>query len=217
MLTRLLTIAAIVAGGLASLSAPALAHPHVWVVVRSQFNYAPDGSLVDVRHDWTFDEGFSSFALQGLETGPDGKPTEKTLKELAQVNIDSLKDYDYFTYAQRGKQKFPFAPPKDYSLTYDGTSLTLHFTLPLAKPVPAKGSTAIDVYDPTYFVAFQLADDNPVKLAGGPPGCTVDLHRPDPAATSSSTMTLSESFFNTLTSASNFGSQFSNRATVTCP
>ncbi len=89
---------------LAGLVAPALAHPHVWVVVHSELSYAPDGTLAGVRHNWTFDEGFSSFALQGLETTPDGKPSEKTLAELAQVNIDSLKEFDYFTVAKRGKE-----------------------------------------------------------------------------------------------------------------
>ncbi|WGD28539.1 DUF1007 family protein [Ancylobacter sp. WKF20] len=198
---------------LCGLVAPAFAHPHVWVTVNAELDYAPDGRLTGVRHDWTFDEGFSSYALQGLETGPDGKPSEKTLKELAQVNIDSLKEFDYFTYAKRGKQAIGFAPPKDYSLTYDGTSLTLHFTLPLAEPEAKKGSTTIDVYDPTYFVAFALADDNPIKLAGDAAGCSLALHRPDPAT---GTTTLSEGFFNALTSASNFGSQFANRVTVTC-
>jgi len=199
---------------LASLVAPAFAHPHVWVVVNSELTYAPDGTLAGVRHNWTFDEGFSSFALQGLETTPDGKPSAKTLAELAQVNIDSLKEFEYFTVAKRGKEALPFAPPKDYTLTYDGTALTLHFTLPFVKPQAKKGSMTFDVFDPTYFVAFQLADDNPVKLAGDAAGCSLVLHRPDPAATG--TTTLSEGFFNALTSASEFGSQFANRVTVTC-
>lgn len=210
MLARLALLLSLIVAGIV----PAAAHPHVWVVVNSTFLYGPDGAMTGVRHDWTFDEGFSSFALQGLETSPDGKPSEKTLKELAQVNIDSLKEYAYFTYAKRGKEQFPFAEPRDYSLTYDGSQLTLHFTLPLAQPLPAKGLTAIDVYDPTYFVAFQLADNAPVKLAGSPGGCKVDLHRPDPAT---GTTTLSESFFNALTTSSNFGSQFANRASVSCP
>ena len=197
-----------------TLAGPALAHPHVWVTVRSELDYAPDGTLAGVRHAWTFDEGFSSYALQGLETGPDGKPSEKTLKDLAQVNIDSLKDFDYFTYAKRGKQEEKFLPPKDYFLTYDGTSLTLHFTLPFETPQQKKGAMTLDVYDPTYFVAFQLADDDPVKLAGEAAGCELTLHRPDPAATN--TTNLSEGFFNALTSTSNFGSQFANRVTVSC-
>ncbi|MFK8249933.1 DUF1007 family protein [Ancylobacter terrae] len=194
----------------------ALAHPHVWVTIRSEMLYAPDGTLTGVRHHWTFDEAFSAFALQGLDADKDGKPTEATLKSLAQVNVDSLKEFDYFTIAERGKEKFAFKPPVDYQLTYDGTELTLHFTLPLDKPLPAKGNAlALDVYDPTYFVAFTLADDNPVKLAGAPAGCALDLHRPDPAASASTS--LSESFFNALTSSSQFGSQFANRVTVKCP
>ncbi|MCK0198971.1 DUF1007 family protein [Ancylobacter sp. 6x-1] len=194
---------------------PALAHPHVWVSVTTEIDYAPDGTVRGVKHDWTFDEGFSTFALQGLETGPDGKPSEKTLKDLAQVNVDSLKEFDYFTYAKRGKEKIPFLPPKDYYLTYDGTALTLHFTLPFQKPPAAAGTMTIDVYDPTYFVAFALADTDPVKLAGAPATCTIDLHRPDPAL--GATTTLSESFFTALTSSSSFGSQFANRTTVVCP
>lgn len=201
---------------LVGLAAPALAHPHVWVEVHSELDYTPDARLAGVRHHWKFDEAFSTYALQGLETTPDGKPSDKTLKELAQVNIDSLHEFDFFTYAKRGKQDVKFLPPKDYSLTYDGTALTLHFTLPFAEPPAKAGALTLDVYDPTYFVAFQLADDDPVTLAGNAAGCALTLHRPDPAAGSTSAATLSEGFFNALTSASEFGSQFANRVTVTC-
>lgn len=211
MIQRLLAIFVV----LTALTGGATAHPHVWVEVHSELDYAPDGRLTGVRHHWKFDEAFSTYALQGLETTPDGKPSEKTLKELAQVNIDSLHEFDFFTYAKRGKQDIKFLPPKDYSLTYDGTALTLHFTLPFADPPAKKGEMSLDVYDPTYFVAFQLADDDPVTLAGDAGSCALTLHRPDPAATGSST-TLSEGFFNALTSASQFGSQFANRVTVKC-
>lgn len=194
---------------------PASAHPHVWVNVVSQLQYAPDGALTGVRHAWTFDEGFSAFALQGLEEGPDGKPSEKTLRELAQVNIDSMKEFDYFTFAARGKDKLAFAAPKDYALGYDGTALTLTFTLPLAKPAASAGTTTVDVYDPTYFVAFALADKDPVTLAGAPAACKIALHRPDPAI--GATTSLSEGFFSALTSSSQYGSQFANRANISCP
>lgn len=215
MLNRL--FAACLACGLSLLAlvAPAAAHPHVWVEVRSELDYQPDGTLKGVRHHWTFDEAFSSYALQGLETTPDGKPSEKTLKELAQVNIDSLKEFEYFTFAKRGKADVPFQPPTDYTLTYDGTALTLHFTLPFAQAQAKQGTMTLDVYDPTYFVAFQLADDNPVKLAGKHEGCEIILHRPDPAVGQTSA-SLSEGFFNALTASSQFGSQFANRVTVTC-
>lgn len=200
---------------LGALIGPALAHPHVWVEVHSELDYTPDGKLAGVRHHWKFDEAFSTYALQGLETTPDGKPSDKTLKELAQVNIESLHEFDFFTYAKRNKQDVKFLQPKDYSLSYEGTQLTLHFTLPFAEPPVKAGALTLDVYDPTYFVSFQLADKDPVTLAGDAAGCALALHRPDPAVGTSSA-TLSESFFNALTSASEFGSQFANRVTVTC-
>src|SRR6185503_12785932 len=45
-----------------SLAGPASAHPHVWVTMKSTVVYAPDGTVVGVRHAWTFDDMFSTFA-----------------------------------------------------------------------------------------------------------------------------------------------------------
>ena len=44
----------------------AQAHPHVWVTMKSEVVYAPDGTATGVRHAWTFDDMFSTFATQGL-------------------------------------------------------------------------------------------------------------------------------------------------------
>ena len=51
----------LVLAAFASLSiapAPASAHPHVWVTVKSELVYASDGSITGVRHAWTFDDMF---------------------------------------------------------------------------------------------------------------------------------------------------------------
>ena len=44
----------------------AQAHPHVWVTMKSELVYGADGSATGVRHAWTFDDMFSTFATQGL-------------------------------------------------------------------------------------------------------------------------------------------------------
>jgi ABC-type uncharacterized transport system substrate-binding protein len=44
---------------------PANAHPHVWVKVNSELVYAPDGTVTGVRHVWTFDDMFSTYAGKG--------------------------------------------------------------------------------------------------------------------------------------------------------
>jgi len=90
---------------LAALVGAAQAHPHVWVTISSEVVYAPDGSATGVRHAWAFDDMFSAFATQGIETKQKGVFTREDLAPLAQVNVDSLKDFDYFTYAKANGKK----------------------------------------------------------------------------------------------------------------
>src|ERR1700730_4578265 len=45
----------------------ATAHPHVWVTMRSELVYAPDGAVTGIRQAWTFDDLFSTYATQGMK------------------------------------------------------------------------------------------------------------------------------------------------------
>jgi ABC-type uncharacterized transport system substrate-binding protein len=56
------------AGGIALGAASAEAHPHVWITAKSEVIYTPDGSISGVRHAWTFDDMFSTYALQGIRS-----------------------------------------------------------------------------------------------------------------------------------------------------
>ena len=71
------------------------AHPHVFVQVQSEILYAPDGTTTGVRHHWAFDEMFSTYATQGLDTNNDGKLSSDELKDLAKTNVEALKDFNY--------------------------------------------------------------------------------------------------------------------------
>ncbi len=152
--------------GLVLLPGVAQAHPHVWVVMRSELVYAPDGTLTGVRQEWTFDEAFSAFALQGMARQKDGTYGDDVLKPLAEVNISSLKEYDYFVTAKSATARLRLKEPQDYYLTYKDDALTLHFTLPLARPLPARDQVSIDIYDPTYFVAYAFDEKDAVTLGG---------------------------------------------------
>jgi ABC-type uncharacterized transport system substrate-binding protein len=195
--------------------APACAHPHVWVTAKSEVVYAADGSVTGVRHAWTFDDMFSAFAVQGLEPRQKGVFSREDLAPLAQVNITSLKEFDYFTHAKADGKKLIFTDPTDYWLDYHDNVLTLHFTLPLKAPLKAK-TLALEIYDPTFFVDFSFADREPVSLAGAPADCKLNVQRPA-QATSAPPQQLGESFFNALTSSSTFGARFANGAMVMCP
>src|SRR5205085_3974605 len=53
----------LLAAGIGLGTAAAEAHPHVWITARSEVVYASDGSITGVRHAWTFDEMFTTYAL----------------------------------------------------------------------------------------------------------------------------------------------------------
>lgn len=195
-------------------AAPASAHPHVWVTIHSEVLYTSDGVMTGIRHAWTFDDMFTAYALQGVHHAKKGQYTREELKGLAEVNITSLKEYDYFTYAKADGKKAKFSDPVDYWLEYKDSALTLHFTLPLTKPLSAKGMI-IEIYDPTIFVDFEFAKGTPVTLNGAPPRCNlkVDLpHEPTPAEQ----LRMSQLDQNPLNPFDTFGEIFSNKIQVKC-
>jgi ABC-type uncharacterized transport system substrate-binding protein len=190
------------------------AHPHVWVTFHCEVLYAADGSMTGVRHAWTFDDMFSAYALQGIPHAKKGQYTRQELAPLAQTNVDSLKEYDYFTYARVDGRKLKFADPVEYWLEYKDAALTLHFTLPLKAPAAAK-ATKIEVYDPSIFVDFEFAKDTPVSLSGAPQ-CLVsyDLpHQPTPTEQAR----LSQLDAVPLDPSSTYGEIFANKIMVKCP
>jgi ABC-type uncharacterized transport system substrate-binding protein len=197
---------------------PARAHPHVWVTIKSEIVYGSDGSVQGVRHAWTFDEMFSTFATQGIEPAKKGVFTRQDLAPLAEVNVTSLKEYNYFTHAKADGRKALFDDPLDYWLEFTNGALTLHFLLPLKAAVKAR-TLALEIYDPTWFVDFSFAEKDPVAMSAAPQGCRLEIQRPPTAATQvgGGKSQLGESFFAGLNANSNFGAQFANRARVMCP
>ena len=90
-----------------------------------------------------------------------------------------MKDYDYFTFITAGDEEIGLGKPAEYWLQSDDGLLTLYFTLPTEAPVELRGLPAsVEVYDPTYFVAFEFVDDNPVKLEDAPATCKFSITRP---------------------------------------
>jgi ABC-type uncharacterized transport system substrate-binding protein len=202
--------------GTVLVAAPVAAHPHVWVTIRSQILYSPDGTATGVRHAWTFDDMFSAFATQGLPQQTKGQFTREELASLAEVNVTSLKEYAYFTFATADGKTAPFLDPKDYWLDYRDAMLTLNFTLPLKQPVKAR-ELVLEVYDETYFVAFEMAPQNPVALgAGVSPACRSSVRAPQELTVEQSRR-LSELDVTTPNIDDRLDDSFANRITVICP
>lgn len=194
---------------------PARAHPHVWVTMQTELVYGPDGAITGVRHHWAFDDMFSAFATQGLESKEKGKFSREELRPLAKVNVESLKEYGYFTYATAdGKKAELNEPAPDYWLDFNDSILTLNFTLPFKTPVKAK-ELKIEVYDPTIFVDFSWAKKEPVHLVGGP-HCKADVVMPR-EMTFAEGKALSQIPADQQNTTMAIGAQFANKILVHCP
>ena len=192
---------------------PARAHPHVWITASSELLYAADGSITGVRHAWTFDDMFTTYALQGIETKTKGVYSREQLEPLAKVNIESLKEFAYFTFAKAEGKKEKFQEPVDYYLEYKDSALTLHFTLPLKAPVRPK-QLALEVFDPSYFIDFSFAEKDPIKLVGAPATCQMKFERPNDGTANAKR--LSENNFADGDN-SNYGAMYANKIMVDCP
>lgn len=197
---------------------PAAAHPHVWVNAESTVVY-DNGRIVGLKHRWAFDEMYSTMAIEGLDTNKDGVYSREELAELAKVNMEGLKEFGYFTLVKLGDTVLKVKDPTEYWLEVDKQGqLSLIYTLELAEPLLAEAQGfSFSVADPSFFIAFELIKDDPVKLAGAPSGCKVTIGVPEKDA--AELKRLNEAFGGTLTAGNanaGTGMGYAKTAFVTC-
>lgn len=171
MSRAMLAAAALVAGSL-----PALSHPHMFVEARTTVLYQ-GGKFAGLEHRWTFDEFYTATAIEGLDANKDGVYDRQELAELAKVNIEGLKEFAYFTYPKVAGKEIKFGEVKDYYLEHKDGALTLVFTLPFEAPVAAEARDfEFAVADPTFFIAFDWAKTDAVRLSeGAPKTCSIRI------------------------------------------
>ncbi len=172
---------AVFAGLMFGSAAPACAHPHVSVIAAVTVNIEK-GTIASITHVWTFDEFYTAQALDGLPKNKDGLYGRPELAELAKVNIEGLKEFGYFTFATLNKAELKVGDPASdaYWLEHMDGVLSLHFTVPLEKPVlaDAKGFQVM-ITDPSYFIAFELAAKDGAKLNdAAPKTCAISVEEP---------------------------------------
>jgi ABC-type uncharacterized transport system substrate-binding protein len=182
--------------------------------MRTELVYARDGRITGVRHAWAFDDMFSTFVTQGLENWRKGKFTREELAPLAKSNMESFKEFAYFTYATADGNDVPFTEPlPDYWLDYADSILTLHFTLPFKTPVRAN-DLKLEVYDPTIFINFEFAKETPVKFVGATQ-CRFNIELPR-EMTPRERMALSQIAAEVPNTTMAWGAQFANKIIVHC-
>lgn len=212
-LCRVAAMAALFTTGFA---ASALAHPHVFVTVKTDVVFSPDGKVTGVRQSWTFDDMYSAFATQGLGADPAKLPDE--LKALAKVNVEQLEEASFFTFLRiNGKQQSEFSPAVDYNVTLDKEKIvTLSFTVPLKRPTAPGKAMVLQVTDPSYFVAFDFEKEKPVTLENAPSGCSLNVIQPQ-GLSAADQRRLNDVMGTNDSPGQDFGFKLASRAIIACP
>ncbi|CAB3678090.1 hypothetical protein LMG3458_01455 [Achromobacter deleyi] len=177
-------LAALIAVTGALAAGAANAHPHMWIDARAVVDLDEQHRITAVRQVWLFDEMFGAYATQGLKKGKGGTLADDTLKGMAQDWMKALGEpvSHYFTRVTVAGKTIAFAAPRDARVTWNPKTgrLALAFTLPLAEPAALDAAGAqVDIYDPTYFVAYAFDEKGAVTLGGpGAAACKPAYRKP---------------------------------------
>ena len=150
----------------------------------------------------------------GLDNDDDGKP------DPDKTDVESLDEFGYFTAVKVNGAKVAFGPPQEYDLGFSDGRLTLHFLLPLAMPAKVKVA-ALQIDDPSFFVAFNLAEGaDAITMTGAPKGCALSVKRPDKPAAEGGQI-LADDIANALsgrsTGSTSVGADYAGHILVACP
>jgi nickel/cobalt exporter len=168
-------------GGLAlaaTLATPAAAHPHILIDAKAKLIFDADGDLTAIHNSWTFDEAFSVWQIQGLDTNGDGITSSEEMQELADENMKGLADYNFYTSAGEGQQSLDFVAAGDQKFVFNDNRSTLDFTVKLKTPYRITKPIDIAIADPEYYVAISFKSAGDVTLEGAPKACGFQMIPP---------------------------------------
>lgn len=158
----------------------ALAHPHIWIDARTSLSFNDAGAVIAITHEWTFDEAFSSWSIQGLDEDGDGEISAAEFEALALQNIAGLSAYEFYTFAGNSFSDVAFSAVPIPQMRYDGARTTLTFSLVPDEPITIGPLFELEVTDPEYYVAFTFLTSRGVTLENAPEACVAEVNAPKP-------------------------------------
>jgi ABC-type uncharacterized transport system substrate-binding protein len=147
----------------------AQAHPHVFIKQHVEAVFDRSG-LTGIRLTWRFDAMYSSMMRADYVSSKKGPLTPEDVKTLHDKCFSALKDEHYFTTVTFDGHPLPLGVPTDFSAEAAGDSIVYRFVIPL-KLLPGQirptNKVEISVFDPSYYVYYELAAGKPVDVVGG--------------------------------------------------
>ncbi|MEM7642076.1 MAG: DUF1007 family protein [Pseudomonadota bacterium] len=153
-------IGPILAMTLAGLSAPAGAHPHIFVDATAGFRFDGDGRLTSLRITWTYDT-FTSLVMfdqLGLDADRDGQLDDADRAAIVAGETEWPPEYNGDIHLDLDGRVIAMGRPRDGEAWMEDDRVAVSFDLPLAEPLDAPHGARLRLYDPFYYYAYTMVD-----------------------------------------------------------
>lgn len=162
--------------------APAAAHPHVWIDMRSAAVLDASGRVEAVRIEWLFDRFYSSFSKEDLDGDRDGRVSDAEADRWARTAFDNIAEFGYFVELLidgRGirprKAERPLGQWRD-------DRLFMSFLVRLDEPAdPRRSAVGYLSYDPLFYIDIRHPEGGAVVEGPGSEACRAEIGRSEPS------------------------------------
>ncbi|MEM7428252.1 MAG: DUF1007 family protein [Pseudomonadota bacterium] len=188
-------------------AAPASAHPHAWIDLRSTVVLDDQGRAVALEQEWLFDDFYTVVATQA------SGGTDWTA--LAAENLKSLRAHDYFTEVKADERKISLGTVGEFSSELRNGRLWMRFLVPFAEAVdPTRVKFSYSIFDPSYYIEILHMKGDLVAFAGRTSsGCSGQIVAPTP---STDMVMLAQALDRNAKADNALGRVFAERVNVSC-
>ena len=163
-------LATVAATGLATgLATGAAAHPHVFIDGGVDFLFDETGRLAQLRVTWIYDPMTSLFILEDLGLDPAAPLSEADRARVAAYDTVWEEGYAGDAYLWAGDRPAGLSGPRAPEAELRDGRVTIRFLRDLDAPFRPAPGARVEVYDPTYYMAYVLTEAP--RLEGPHAGC----------------------------------------------
>ncbi|MEC7245907.1 MAG: DUF1007 family protein, partial [Pseudomonadota bacterium] len=146
-------------------SAPASAHPHMWIDLHTEVILQEDGKIRAIYQEWLFDDFYSTALLEDASTHPEGLE-DGINAEISDI-LSGLQSWNYFTQILSDAEEIGLKKVTSFTAEVRENRLWISFTAYLEMPVhPLRKTFSYAIFDPTYYIEMYHLENAVVGFQG---------------------------------------------------